>query len=90
MRRATAILACAIALVAGGTLRAQEPAAVITQTVTIDGRAVTDPGVLELVETRPGKPFSRADVHESIAHLVGLGRFEDVVVSRDAVPAASA
>jgi outer membrane protein assembly complex protein YaeT len=85
MRRATAILACAFALVAGGALRAQEPA-VITQTVTIDGRAVTDPGVLELVETRPGKPFSRADVHESIAHLVGLGRFEDVVVSRDDVP----
>jgi len=52
MRRATAVLACAFALVAGGALRAQEPA-VITQTVTIDGRAVTDPGVLELVETRP-------------------------------------
>ena len=85
MRPATAIVACAIALLAGGALRAQEPA-VITQTVTIDGRAVTEPGVLELVETRPGKPFSQADVHESIAHLVGLGRFEDVVVSRDVVP----
>ena len=53
----TAILAYAIALFAGGALRAQAPV-VITQTVTIDGRAVTDPGVLELVETRPGKPFS--------------------------------
>ncbi len=85
MRRATAILACAMALVAGRTVLAQEPA-VIAQTVTIDGRAVTDPGVLDLIETRPGKPFSQTDVRESIAHLVGLGRFEDVVVSRDAVP----
>jgi outer membrane protein insertion porin family len=83
--RATAILACAIALFSGGALQAQQPA-VITQTVTIDERAVTEPGVLDLVETRPGKTFSQADVRESIAHLVGLGRFEDVVVSREVVP----
>ena len=85
MLRATAVLACAMTLLGVGSAHAQE-AAVITQTVTIDGRAVTDPGVLDLVETRPGKPFSQADVRESIAHLVGLGRFEDVIVSRDAVP----
>jgi outer membrane protein assembly complex protein YaeT len=85
MRRAAVVLACAIAVVGVRSARAQEPT-VITQTVTIDGRAVTDPGVLDLVETRPGKPFSPTDVRESIAHLVGLGRFEDVVVSRDAVP----
>jgi outer membrane protein assembly complex protein YaeT len=84
-RRATAFLTCAVAILAGRALHAQEPA-VISQTVTVDGRAVADPAVLDLVETRPGKPFSQADVRESIAHLVGLGRFEDVVVSRDAVP----
>lgn len=84
-RRATAILTCALAVIGAGAAAAQEPV-VVSQAVTIEGRAVTDPGVLDLVETRPGRPFSQADVRESIAHLVGLGRFEDVVVSRDSVP----
>ena len=84
MRRATAILACAIALVAGGTLRAQEPV-VISQTVTIDGVPSRIP-VSSSSSRRARQAFSQADVHESIAHLVGLGRFEDVVVSRDVVP----
>jgi len=42
--------------------------------------AVTDPQVLELVETPPGRPLSLVHVRETIAHLVTLGLYEDVVV----------
>jgi outer membrane protein assembly factor BamA len=40
---------------------------------------VTDPQVLELVETVPGRPLSLVQVRETIAHLVTLGLYEDVV-----------
>ena len=41
------------------------------------------PACSTLVETRVGQPLSTSDVRESIAHLFSLGRFDDVVVSRD-------
>jgi outer membrane protein insertion porin family len=59
---------------------------IVTQTVVLDGHPVTDQGVLDLIETRPGQSLAMANVRESIAHLVGLGRFDDVVVSSDPVP----
>jgi hypothetical protein len=40
--------------------------------------------VLELVETRVGEPLAMRDVRGTIEHLVGVGRFEDVRVSRRA------
>jgi outer membrane protein insertion porin family len=58
---------------------------IVSQTVTLDGRVVADPGILDLIETRTGAALAVADVRESIVHLVGLGRFDDVVVSADPV-----
>ena len=60
---------------------AQEPSAapLITDLrVEQEGRVVTDPVLLSLIETTPGKPLSRVDLRESTAHLAGLNRFEDV------------
>ena len=49
-----------------------------------DGRDTTDPKLLEMVETRVGRPLTMIDVRESIAHLFSMGRFEGVVVHADA------
>src|SRR6186713_977581 len=60
---------------------AQEPseAPLITDLrVEQEGRIVTDPVLLSLIETTPGKPLSRVDLRESTSHLAGLNRFEDV------------
>jgi outer membrane protein assembly complex protein YaeT len=54
--------------------------AIATVTLQSEGRVVSDPRVLALVETRPGAPLSVADVRESIAHLLSIGQFEDVQV----------
>ena len=39
--------------------------------------------MLALIETKVGAPLSPADVRESVAHLVSLGRYDDVVVSKE-------
>jgi outer membrane protein insertion porin family len=43
-----------------------------------EGRPVSDPFVLGLVETTVGEPLSMADVRETTAHLMSLDRYEDV------------
>ena len=48
--------------------------------VEIGGVLLTESGVLDLVETRIGEPLRMRDVRETIDHLAGLGRFEDVRV----------
>jgi outer membrane protein assembly factor BamA len=48
--------------------------------VEIAGVAATDGGVLDLIQTRIGEPLAMRDVRETIDHLAGLGRFEDVKV----------
>jgi outer membrane protein insertion porin family len=48
--------------------------------VEVAGAPYADPSVLQLFETRIGEPFAMERVRESIDHLVGLGRFEDVRV----------
>ncbi len=62
---------------------------VVSQSVAIDARPVSDPALLELIETRVGTPLAAAAVRESIAHFMGLGRFDDVVVSVAPAPGAS-
>jgi outer membrane protein assembly factor BamA len=52
--------------------------------IEIEGRASTDPGLTEAVQTRTGAPLKMADVRETITHLYNLGRFEDVRVEADA------
>jgi outer membrane protein insertion porin family len=54
------------------------------QIVTVDGRPTSEPALVDLVETRAGEPLSPGRVRESIAHFMGLGRFDDVVVSASA------
>ena len=48
--------------------------------VEIAGLAVADANVLNLIETRVGEPLAAHSVRNTIDHLVGLGRFEDVRV----------
>jgi outer membrane protein assembly factor BamA len=51
--------------------------------VEVAGAPYTDSSVLQLFETRIGEPLSMERVRESIDHLVGLGRFEDIRVFAD-------
>src|SRR5687767_4647734 len=48
--------------------------------VEIAGILATDPNVLSLIETRIGESLDMQAVRNTIDHLVGLGRFEDVRV----------
>ena len=91
------LLALAVALLFPSRLAAQAPAAqpggavfigktIVEIVVETEGRRVEDPAIAELVATRVGQPLSMADVRESIAHLFGLGRFQDVRVEALDVP----
>lgn len=54
--------------------------------IEVAGVAFTDPSVLQLIETRVGDVLSMQRVRESVDHLVGVGRFEDVRVFAAASP----
>jgi outer membrane protein assembly complex protein YaeT len=45
-----------------------------------EGRVVNDPAVLRLIETHVGDLLSVRSARETIAHLMSLGRYEDVQV----------
>ena len=49
-----------------------------------EGLPVTDPALVALVKTRIGAPLSMTDVRESIGHLDGLDRFDDIQVLPEA------
>jgi outer membrane protein assembly complex protein YaeT len=44
---------------------------------------VRNPELLEIVETRAGNPLAMIEVRESIAHLFGLGLYQDVQVDAE-------
>ena len=44
------------------------------------GVELRDPALLEIVETRVGAALAMVDVRESMAHLFGLGQYQDVQV----------
>jgi outer membrane protein insertion porin family len=48
--------------------------------VELGGALLTDPSVAQLIETRIGEPLSMERVRDTIEHLIGVGRFEDVRV----------
>ena len=48
--------------------------------LVLDGRDTTEPALVQIVETRVGRPLSMSEVRESITHLFSLGRFDDVRV----------
>ncbi len=90
------IAACLLVLVSPAAAAAQAPqpgpaAAFIGRTVTgvhlvSEGRPLDDAGLLDLIETRVGRPLSMTDVRESISHLFSLGRFEDILVDASSSP----
>ena len=45
-----------------------------------EGRPITDPLILGLVETQVGTPLVVKDVRETITHIMSLNRFGDVQV----------
>jgi outer membrane protein insertion porin family len=50
----------------------------------LDGRDTAEPDLVQVVETRVGRPLSMVDVRESLTHLYSLGRFDDVRVDATA------
>ncbi len=48
-----------------------------------EGRPVTDPVIVGLIETRVGTPLDAREVRETIAHIMSLNRFDDVQVSAE-------
>lgn len=83
MRQAATIIAAtmAVLLTAGAATARQYLGQTIGDVrVEVAGVALTDPGVIELVETRIGEPLTMIKIRSTIDHLVGLGRFEDVRV----------
>ena len=84
--RAGAVAALLAALVAPSAAAQTTPGApfagltVTTVRLEEEGRTLSEAGLLDLVETPPGQPLSLLRVRDSIAHLFGLGRFQDVQV----------
>jgi len=50
-----------------------------------EGRRLTDPRLLEIVETPVGQPLTMVAVRDSVSHLFSLGRYEDVRVHASTV-----
>jgi outer membrane protein insertion porin family len=48
-----------------------------------EGRPVTDPVIVSLIETRVGAPLEASDVRETVGHIMSLNRFDDVQVSAE-------
>ena len=67
------------------TCAAQAPI-VVEVRAEIEGRPVTDPALLDLIENKVGQPLSMAEVNDSIAHLMSLNRFNAVEVPQEQVP----
>ena len=88
MRVAAYLLVTCHLLLATSLLAQSPPAAstVVEVRVEQEGRTVTDPALLDLIETAVGEPLSISEVRDSIAHLMSLNRFADVPVSQEAVP----
>ena len=72
--------------------RAQVPAAsyvgqrILDVQLVAEGRPIADPMIAGLVETHVGDALSMSQVRESITHIFGLGRFQDVQVEATPAP----
>jgi hypothetical protein len=76
------LLPAAVAAQDGGALMGRTVERLV---VELDGVRTSDAALLDLIETRPGAPLQARAVRESVAHLFGLGRFDDVRVHATAV-----
>src|SRR6185436_15654694 len=54
--------------------------AVVEVHVRSNGVELRDPSLFEVVETRTGSTLTMLEVRETLAHLYGLGRYQDVQV----------
>ena len=93
MTSVRSIIALALWLLASSasSVLAQLPASYVGERIVSvqlvrEGRPLDDPAVNALVETRAGQPLSMMHVRESIMHIFGLGRFQDVQVEAAAAP----
>jgi outer membrane protein assembly complex protein YaeT len=93
MRRLRGFVLAVLLFGAAGPARAQQaPSApftgrpVTSVRLVVEGRPTEEPALVDLVQVRAGQPFSMVDVRESIAHLFGLGRFQDVRVDASPSP----
>ncbi|OFW07248.1 MAG: hypothetical protein A3H96_17145 [Acidobacteria bacterium RIFCSPLOWO2_02_FULL_67_36] len=92
--RAIPVLALLLLLSPGASAQAPAPTGaeafigrpVLDVHILSERQPADEPGLLELIETRPGRPLSMTDVRESISHLFSLGRFQDVQVDATAAP----
>ena len=90
LRPMVTVIALAVTL-AVVPARAQSPAAsyvgqrILDVQLVAEGRPIADPMIAGLVETHVGDALSMSQVRESITHIFGLGRFQDVQV--EATPA---
>ena len=71
-----ALLAVSLA----STASAQVAPPIVEIQLDQEGRVVNDPAVLRLIETHVGDLLSVRSARETIAHLMSLGRYEDVQV----------
>jgi len=68
------------------TASAQTPPLVTDVRVEQEDQLVTDPNLTGLIETKVGQPLTIRQVRETIAHLDGVNRFDDVVVYQEPTP----
>ncbi len=81
------------ALLISSAVSAQAPAPtsfvgqrIVQVEMVSEDRPVDDPAIRALIETRVGDPLSMAQVRESITHIYGLGRFQDIQVNALTAP----
>ena len=58
---------------------------VASVSLLVEGRPTSDEALLNVIATRAGSPLSLAALRETISHLYGLGRFDDVQVDAEPV-----
>jgi len=73
-------------LLLGSSASAQVGQTIAEVRIEQEGRIVSDPNVLALIETTTGEPLSMRDVTETATQLMSLGRFEDVQAAIDTLP----
>jgi outer membrane protein insertion porin family len=88
-----ALILCLLLSMSAAPARAQSAAATYAgrpveriQLVS-ENKPTTEAALLDLIETKVGQPLSIAAVRQTVAHLYGLGRFQDVQVDATASPA---
>ncbi|MBI2829102.1 MAG: BamA/TamA family outer membrane protein [Acidobacteria bacterium] len=81
------VLVVALCVITPRVLFAQAAPVIADIRVEQEGRIVDDRAIDGLIETTAGEPLSMREVRETLSHLTGLNRFEDVQVFQEAAGA---